>query len=233
MDPAGLVQRYIDGFRFYPYFSTRSYQEKSGILSRIRHGMADFQRSTKIYVDPAVDALNQRYGKLLIDLSNDQSLSAMQHDKKSIALINKWEKELRPLINYPQEVLLEEGGVLMLSFNFMLINMDFGIKIRKYIQIYMRRISMAHLYAHSYPEDKFNNQAVMNFFENLWEDKEGVSLPRSDAQTATIREYDQKLVGLLKSVKTIKNHKKRLLLFRPLIKEWAEKMNELCHSNQS
>jgi len=230
IDPAGLMQRYIDNFRFYPHFSTRSDQEKSGILSRIRHGMTDFQRSGKIYVDPVLSEINHRYGKLLIRLSNKRSLSPKQHDNQSITLLNQWEKEVRPLINYPEELMLEGGGVLRLSFNFMLVNMDFRHKIRKYIQMYMRRISMAHLYAHAYPGNQFNNTAVMDFFENLWDDQQGVFLPRSAAQTAVIVEYGKKFQELFESVQSVKNYKKRLLIFRPLIREWSERMKDVSHS---
>jgi hypothetical protein len=227
MDAAALVQRYLDGFRFYPYFSTLSEKDKSDLILKVGFGMTAFQRSGKIYVNPALQEINQRYGQLLYNLSKDQKLSPKAHDKQSIVLVAQWEKEARPLINYPQELMLEGGGVISLSFDFMLINMDFGHKIRKYSHLYMQRISMAHLYAHTYPGNKYNNKAVMRFFQNLWEDEEDVFLPRSSAHNAVIEEYAKRFAELFESSEKVKNFNKRILIFRPLINEWAEKMKEI------
>jgi hypothetical protein len=227
IDPAEMMQRYIDGFRFYPYFSTRNEQEKLSVLSRIRHGMTEFQRSGHIYIDPILNEINQRYSKLLIMLSNEQQLSPREHDKQSVALIKKWEREVRLLINYPEELTLEGGGVLRLSFDFMLTNIDFGHKISRYVQMYMKRISMAYLYADAYPGNQYNNKMVMQFFEDLWNDKGNVFLARSKAQTIVIEKYDKKFGDLFSDMVPVKNYKKRLEKFRPLIKEWAAKMAEI------
>ena len=222
-----MMQCYINSFRFYPYFSTRSEQEKSCILSRIRHGLTEFQRSGNIYVDPILAEINHRYGKLLIKLSKDRRLAPKAHDDQSRLLIEDWEKEVRPLINYPEEILLEGGGKLRLSFDFMLINIHFGRKIRRYMQIHMQRISMCYVYAHAYPGNPYNNEMVMKFFECLWGDKLDVFVPRTDAQTAVIEKYGKKFEELFKDLKPVKNYKKRLKVFRPLIKEWAGKMEEI------
>ena len=227
IDPAEMVQRYIDGFRFYPYFSTRSEQEKLSVLSRIRHGMSEFQRSGRIYVDPILNEINQRYSKLLIMLSNEQQLSPKEHDKQSVVLIKKWEREVRPLINYPDVLTLEGSGAIRLSFDFMLTNIDFGHKISRYVQMYMKRISMAYLYAYAYPGNKYNNQVVMQFFEDLYTDKGDVFLPRSEEQIAVIEEFGNKFSDLFNELAWVKNYKKRLEKFRPIIKEWASKMAEI------
>lgn len=227
IDPAEMIQQYFDTFRFYPYFSTRSEQEKSGILSSVRHGFTEFQQSGNIYVDPILEEINQRYCKLLVKLSNDTKLSPPAHDQQSILLIDSWEKEARPLTNYPQELVLEGDGRLRLSFNFILCNICFGQKIKRLVSMYMKRISMVFLYAHAYPGNAFNNKMVMQFFESLVIDQGQAFLPRTTDQTALIEEYRSKLVDLFEEMTGVKNYQKRLKVFRPLIKEWTAKMEEI------
>jgi len=219
----GLVQQYTDSFRFYPYFSTRTEQEKSGILSRIRHGFVEFQRGSNIYFDPVLLEINQRYGKLLIELSNNKKLTQTAHDDQSAILIGNWEKEVRPLINYPEELTLSEGGRICLHFNFVLCHINYNHNIRRLLYLNMQRISLAYLYAYDYPGNPFNNDMVKDFFEAMRRDGK-VFMPRTAAQAAVIIEYEKKLGDLYRELVPVKNYTKRLKAFKMLVREWAGKV---------
>ena len=72
------------------------------------------------------------------------------------------------------------------------------------------------------------DQATMDFFQSLWEyGNKAVLLPVSAEQIAVIIEYGEKFAGLFLSIETLKNLKKRFLILRPVIKEWAEKIRQL------
>lgn len=218
-----LVQRYIDSFRFYPYFCTRTHQQKLNILSTINYGFVKFQRGGNIYFDPVLTEVNERYGQLLIELSNNKKLTSKAHDNQSAILIETWEKEVRPLIIYPKEVPLSEGGMLRIHFNFLLCHLNSSHDIRRLFYIHMKRIALANVYAYDYPGNSYNNNMLKKFFEGLRGDS-SIFLPRTGAQTSIVGEYEKKLADLLAELSPTKNYYRRNKAFRLLIKEWAGRM---------
>jgi hypothetical protein len=225
-DPVVVMQRYVNSLSFYPHFRTLSEEEKSRQRKRIICGMMDYQKSGKLLVDKGLYTINLKYCNLLIELSNDHSLSEKQHGHKSKALIRKWERNARPLLNYPEEITLEGGGGVRLSFNYLLIHMGDRMKIRANLQGIMRRFSLAVLHAHKYSAEVHNNHKVMDFFLGLYDDPEGVFLASSTAQRTIIREYETRFVALLASIEPVKSYYKRLSILREFMKEWYSKMTE-------
>lgn len=225
IDPAKMVQYYIDRLRFYPYFCDLTEDGKSDMLFRISQAMVECQRSSDVASE--LDEINQRYSSKLIILSKDQTLSGSGQDLQSTALITDWQSEIYPLINFPQEVIIEGGGTVYPTFNFLLINSHFGQHTGKYLQMLMKSISMVQIYAHYYPDDQYSHKAVMRLFQQLWENEDGIFLPRSAAQTTVINEYGKRFGKLFIAAETLRNFSKRIQLFRPLIREWAAKMKEV------
>jgi hypothetical protein len=226
LDPVVFIQRYVDNLSFYPHFSTMSEGEKSSQRRRIISGMMDYQRSGTLLIDTDLYKINLKFCNLLIGLANDHSLSEKRQAQKSKSLIRKWEKKARPLLNYPEEITLEGGGIVRLSFNYLLIHVGGHMQIRANLQGVMRRLSLAVLHAHKYSAEVHNNHKAMDFFRDLYEDPEGIFLASSKAQRNSIHEYESRFAALLTTLEPIKFYHQRLVILREFMKEWSGKMME-------
>jgi hypothetical protein len=226
LDPVVFIQRYVDSLSFYPHFSTMSEGEKSSQRRRIISGMMDYQRSGTLLIDTDLYKINLKFCNLLIRLANDYSLSEKQLTQKSKSLIGKWEKNARPLLNYLEEITLEGGGVVRLSFDYLLIHVGSRMKTRANLQGVLRRLSLAVLHAHRYSSEVHNNHKAMDFFAGLYDDPKGVFLASSEIQRNIILEYETRFAALLTTLEPIKFYHKRLVILREFMKEWSGKMME-------
>jgi hypothetical protein len=230
LDPVVFIQRYVDSLSFYPHFSTMSEGEKSSQRRRIISGMMDYQRSGTLLIDTDLYKINLKFCNLLAGLTNDHSLSEKQQAQKSKSLIRKWEKNARPLVNYPEEITLEGGGVVRLSFDYLLIHVGSRMKTRANLQGVMRRLSLAVMHAHTYSSEVHNNHKAMDFFAGLYEYPK-VFLASSEIQRNIIHEYETRFAALLTTLEPIKSYHKRLVILREFMKEWCGKMMEKGQSS--
>ncbi|SEA65177.1 hypothetical protein [Pedobacter hartonius] len=224
IDPAALLQRYIDSLCYYPNLLPQEEAYHSNEWFRITIGMMDYQLSGKVFMDPDLSEINLKYLKLLIAKNADRSKGKKQHEQECKDLIDKWGMEARPLLNYPEEIILEGGGVVRLSFSYQLRFTGSDRTIREVLQFMMRSLSLANLHARKYADKVYENDKLMKFFSGLWRHQEGVFLPCSTRKSSVISSRFRELVRSKNSVKSFQG---RLVIFRAFVKEWYHYVNRM------
>lgn len=224
LSPSVMVQRYINAQKFFPFFNGLELVEKIKRAERIRALMHRHRHNGRKEMGVELWNYNSRHLQSLIDLSEDQTLTDKEKDKKGAVIIKKWEKQIAPLLNYPQEILLEDGSRLLITFKYMLVDLSLGIPLRRGLTNFMSGMSIAMLHAHRYSAEQHNNKSCWAFLAMLRIHRKGIWLYSSIEQSVITEGFCAQMEELEQALMNVKSYQKRLVAFRALIKEWYDKM---------
>ena len=81
--------------------------------------------------------IGAKHLKTLMRLGKQENLSANQKKRISGKILEEWETEAGPLINYPREIILKGGKKVNISFNYFLACLGCRISIAKDLKHFM------------------------------------------------------------------------------------------------
>jgi len=137
VDPTVLLQMYIDRVYYFTFFSTLGRGSLLHQLYSIHEGMVKYQISGKDPVDITLWEIREKHLKTLMSLGKQENLSVNQKKRISGNILDEWEIEAGPLINYPREIILKGGKKVNISFNYFLACLGCRISIAKDLKHFM------------------------------------------------------------------------------------------------
>jgi len=127
INPTVLLQLYINHIFLYPRFSKMNERAQLAEARKILEGMVGYENSSHTKTGISLWDICTKHIEVLISLSKQKNYSLNQKMRKSKKALKDWEMEVVPLINYPAEIILENGGKLNISFNYFLMCLCFDI----------------------------------------------------------------------------------------------------------
>ena len=165
-----------------------------------------------------IQRISVKYISLLSDLEADSRLTTVDKMKESFLLMQEWESEMLPDVNYPTAFHLDEQRFLDLTFDFNLLCRMNGISEQQALQYFINQISLAKQSAENLLNFTHKN-ASMSFFEAMLLSK-SMRNKRLPFQHAIHKLYTDRLLTIDEWLKEEQDVDKRLLVYKAFYAEW-------------
>ena len=120
-DPIAVIQQIVNGISFYTFFYGEGVRRKEYEEIMFLDRLKDNQLICGDKINPWVVEISAFYLGLLKILQADKDLSEIEKVEKSAPVFKEWENEVRPLLDYPDEVTFTDGRKVKLAFEYNLI----------------------------------------------------------------------------------------------------------------
>jgi hypothetical protein len=174
--------------------------------------------------DRKVQRISIKYIRLLSDLNANTYLSTIDKMKESFYIIQEWEAEMLPLVDYPKTFYLDEGRSLILTFDFNLLCRMNGLHPQQVLQYFIDQISMARQRALNLTAF-VGTDACMSLF-SMMQLSRSMMQNKFPVQKEIQDWYSQKLLALDETLKNEPDTEKRLNTYRKLYAEWYHSLKK-------
>ena len=159
-----------------------------------------------------------KYILLLSDLNENDDLSTVDKMKESFYLMQEWETEMTPLVDYPRTFPLNDDHFLILTFDFNLLCRMNGVEAAEVLQYFIDQISLAKKRAANLLKVA-EPDSSMSLFEMMLLSR-SMQKNRLPIQHDVEKWYSAQLLSLDEQLKTEDNLEKRIIIYKAFYTEW-------------
>ena len=138
-----VLRYFINRVSFYAFNGG----EMEAVALSSTHIILDCREFAQAGVTPVSDRkvrlISIKYISLLSDLAANTHLSTVDKMKESFYIMQEWETEMMPLVDFPKTFYLDEDQFLVLTFDFNLVCRMNGLNPQQVLQYFIDRISLA------------------------------------------------------------------------------------------
>jgi hypothetical protein len=116
-----LTQRAIENMSFYKFCYKPETECNLDQMRVLLARMKPYQLQHDEYTDDLVAGISDFYLSRLKTLYLSKDLTASEERDQCIFLIDEWEAEQMPLLNYPKQIVMEDGRIMRICFDFHLV----------------------------------------------------------------------------------------------------------------
>jgi len=120
-DPIAIIQQIVNGISFYTFFYGEGIRRKEYEEIMFLDRLKDYQMISGDKIGSSVVEISAFYLGLLKILQAERDLSEIEKVERSIPIFKEWESEVKPLLDYPDEVTFIDGRKVKLAFEYNLI----------------------------------------------------------------------------------------------------------------
>ncbi|SEB12287.1 hypothetical protein [Pedobacter hartonius] len=160
-----------------------------------------------------------KYIFLLNDLNENTYLSTVDKMKESFCIMQEWEAEMLPLVDYPRTFYLNEEIFLVLTFDFNLICRMNGLQPQQVLQYFIDQISVARQRALNLIDFAGTNSCMSLF--SIMQLSRSMKQKKLPAQKEIEAWFTQQLLALDETLRDEPDIDSRVATYRELYAEWC------------
>jgi len=251
-----MIQGFVDGVSFYafcgghrkkPFTKELSLKDSEGnthncivkikevswldekaeyLIEIISNCMESYELEFFKETHPGLNSLHTKFVCLFYSLVSDSSISQAEKIDLAKLYMKDWQEKQRPLLAFPEEIILEQGEKINLSFEFNMVCRISNLCPEHVLCYYMNMLSIARVKAGMQFIDRnpdanaaasplSGGRSIFNRMEDIND---------SEAEKDIRKAYEQKFVVVHASLKREKSFKKRLHTYRAFYKSWYEEL---------
>ncbi|WP_158796885.1 hypothetical protein [Pedobacter sp. L105] len=172
--------------------------------------------------DKKVQRISVKYVTLLSELSASEKPSTVDKMKESFYLMQEWETEMMPLVDYPKTFGLDEDNFLMLTFDFNLLCRMNGVNPNQVLQYFIDHISLAIQRAVNLLEYK-ETDSTMSLFGMMLLSR-SMQKNKLPVQQDVRKWYSERLLELDERLKKETVLEKRISVYKAFYAEWFQSL---------
>lgn len=159
-----------------------------------------------------------KYFGLLSDLNANTHFTTVEKMKESFEIMQEWEAEMLPLVDYPKTLYLDEERFLLLTFDFNLLCKMSGLDVVQVLQYFIDQISLARQRAINLVEFEGRNTSMSLFGMMLM--SHSMKKNKLPVQVDIHKIYAEKLLSLDDALKGELSFEERLSAYKEFYLEW-------------
>lgn len=172
--------------------------------------------------DKKVQRISVKYIMLLSELSESNHLSTVDKMKESFYLMQEWETEMMPLVDYPKTFQLDDDRFLIFTFDFNLLCRMSGVGPEQVLQYFIDHISLARQRAKNLLEP-VETDSTMSLFGMMLLSR-SMQKNKLPVQQEVQQWYSERLQELDERLKKEAVLDKRISVYRAFYAEWYHKL---------
>jgi len=159
-----------------------------------------------------------KYIMLFSELNENDDLSTVDKMKENFYLMQDWETEVTPLVDYPKTFPLKDDRFLILTFDFNLLCRMNGVDVAEVLQYFIDQISLAKQRAANLLKVTEPDSSMFLFEMMLF--SRSMQKNRFPIQHDVEKWYSEKLLSLDDQLKTEYSLEKRIMVYKAFYIEW-------------
>lgn len=213
-----VLQYFINRVSFYAYIGGEMEAVALWATSIIDDCKKAAQAEVVAVTSKKVKYIFIKYFGLLSDLNANVHFSTVDKMKESFDIMQEWEAEMQPLVDYPKTIYLDKERFLVLTFDFNLLCRMSGLDVVQVLQYFIDQISLARQRAVNLVEFEGRNTCMSLFGMMLM--SRSMKKNKLPLQVEIHQTYAEKLLSLDDALKGELNFEERLHAYQKFYLEW-------------
>ncbi len=178
--------------------------------------------------DPGLRGLQDKFLSLFHSLVSDFSIPQKERISLAKLYMKDWEEKQRPLLTFPEHMVLEGGDHINLSFEFNMVCRICNLSPKQVLCYYMNMLSIARVKAGvQFIDENPDTDDAASPFGGAFFFNENEAINDSDLQKQVRRTYEQKFIVVHASLKREKDFKKRMATYQAFYQSWYDELVKL------